>query len=204
MSHISSIASLMCRRQCMLTELKELTAWLNVKELQQKKQQRQQLPRWLQNAYFKRNQTKLKHHRRNINTTVNKQTTFKKCRRPTIKRSKRDIAVTRAIRYLEEPILNDCLLECFTHIIIVITTFTHTRERIYVFFYSLTDDIYTNVVTAISLIFYLTLVVIYAHTFLLKSLTYNWQLNHVFTSLLPCIDYTSKERKNLFRMESNI
>merc|ERR1739838_446933 len=60
--YISPIASLMCRRQCMLTELKEITAWLNVKNLQQ--QQQQQPPRWLQHPFYNHNQIKLKHHRR--------------------------------------------------------------------------------------------------------------------------------------------
>jgi hypothetical protein len=43
---ISPIASLMWRRQCMLTELKELTEWLNVKIL------RQEPPRWLRHPFY--------------------------------------------------------------------------------------------------------------------------------------------------------
>lgn len=169
MSHISSIASLMCRRQCMLTELKELTAWLNVKELRQKKQQRKQPPRWLLNAFFKHNQSKLKHHRRNINNTVNKQTTFENHCRSTKKRSKRDIAVTRAKKYFQDTISNDSLVICFTHIIILFTTYIDIQRRICVISHSLTNGIHRNVVTAISLIFYLTLEVIYAHTFFSKN-----------------------------------
>jgi len=65
MNHISPIASLMCRRQCMLIELKELTAWLNVKRQQQllQHQHQQELhlqllqhPRRLQLAFYDRNQ----------------------------------------------------------------------------------------------------------------------------------------------------
>jgi hypothetical protein len=180
MSDISSIASLMCRRQCMLTELKELTAWLNVKDLQQSKQQQQQQPpRWLQNAISKHNQSKLEHHRRKMNITVIKQTTFENNSGRTNKPSRRAINI-------------------------VFATYVVMERRIRVNSYSLTDGVHRNMVTAISLIFYSNLVVIYTHIFLLKILTYNLQRNCVCVYLLSCIDYTSKERNKSLILDQSL
>jgi len=85
----------MCRRQCMLTELKELTAWLNVKNLQQQQQQQQpqqqQPPRWLQHPFYNHNQIKLKHHRRILIPNDIKHS-FVEYRRSAKKCVKRDIA----------------------------------------------------------------------------------------------------------------
>ena len=195
MNHISPIASLMCRRKCMLIELKELTAWLNVKKLQQ--QQQRQPPRWLQHAFYNHNQLKRKQLHRIIELNTIEQSSSIDCHKSIEKCVERDIAATwsiSSILYFQN---------CFdiAHLIQFITIYDSINMRFQNFisygfrFFSLTNCIRSHAVMAISLVFSSVLINLlrYTHIFLINY--FHIACDFIDFLYLIIFDYTSKEKE---------